>query len=104
MNNIGRLDWSYSLSNRFVIIRCVTQVPTEDRISTAETPDKCMDSSEESSGIHDISDQPGPSSTYYSDVSGSGGLVVRCRPRSRRVPDSKPYSTEDPSCFGYVAR
>ncbi|GBN21687.1 hypothetical protein AVEN_11168-1, partial [Araneus ventricosus] len=56
-----------------------------------------MDSSEESLGIQDISDQPRPSSTYYPDVSGLGGLVVKCRPWSRRVPSSKPDSTEDPS-------
>ncbi|GBL76722.1 hypothetical protein AVEN_53406-1 [Araneus ventricosus] len=28
------------------------------------------------------------------------GLVVRCRPRRRRVPGSKPDSIEDPSCLG----
>ncbi|GBM30099.1 hypothetical protein AVEN_78502-1 [Araneus ventricosus] len=29
---------------------------------------------------------------------GRGGLVVRSRPRSWRVPGSKPDSTEEPSC------
>ncbi|GBO10298.1 hypothetical protein AVEN_188190-1 [Araneus ventricosus] len=63
-----------------------------------------MDSSEESSGTQDISDQPGPSSTYYPDVSDRGGLMVRCRPRSRRVLGSKTDSNEDPSCIKLVAR
>ncbi|GBM22325.1 hypothetical protein AVEN_121142-1 [Araneus ventricosus] len=31
---------------------------------------------------------------------GRGGLVVRRRPRIRRVPCSKPECTEDPSCIG----
>ncbi|GBN26834.1 hypothetical protein AVEN_249248-1 [Araneus ventricosus] len=35
---------------------------------------------------------------------GRGGLVVRSRPRDRRVAGSKPDSTEDPPCMGPVAR
>ncbi|GBL98294.1 hypothetical protein AVEN_174089-1 [Araneus ventricosus] len=35
---------------------------------------------------------------------GSGDLVARCRLQGRRVPGSKPHSTEDPSCIGPVAR
>ncbi|GBN22603.1 hypothetical protein AVEN_243271-1 [Araneus ventricosus] len=31
-------------------------------------------------------------------------LVVRCRPRRRRVPGSKPDSVKDPSCIGSIAR
>ncbi|GBN76262.1 hypothetical protein AVEN_134484-1 [Araneus ventricosus] len=34
--------------------------------------------------------------------SGRGGLVVRSRPRDRRVAGSKPDSTEDPPCMGPV--
>ncbi|GBN78070.1 hypothetical protein AVEN_91940-1, partial [Araneus ventricosus] len=34
---------------------------------------------------------------------GSGGLIVRSRPRDRRIADSKPDSTEDPQCMGPVA-
>ncbi|GBL82686.1 hypothetical protein AVEN_263751-1 [Araneus ventricosus] len=30
-------------------------------------------------------------------------LVARCRPRSPKVPGSKPGSTEDPSCIGPAA-
>ncbi|GBO21894.1 hypothetical protein AVEN_61680-1 [Araneus ventricosus] len=41
-----------------------------------------------------------PSSTFW----GRGGLVVRSRPRDRRVAGSKPDSTEDPPCMGPVAR
>ncbi|GBM13273.1 hypothetical protein AVEN_226262-1 [Araneus ventricosus] len=33
---------------------------------------------------------------------GRGGLVVRSRLRGRRVPGSKLYLTEDPSCMGHV--
>ncbi|GBN67708.1 hypothetical protein AVEN_134085-1 [Araneus ventricosus] len=36
--------------------------------------------------------------------SGRGGLVVRSRPRDRRVAGSQPDSTEDPPCMGPVAR
>ncbi|GBM92629.1 hypothetical protein AVEN_136210-1 [Araneus ventricosus] len=32
------------------------------------------------------------------------GLVVRCRPRGRRVPGSKPDSIVDPSCMGPASR
>ncbi|GBM48342.1 hypothetical protein AVEN_37800-1 [Araneus ventricosus] len=35
---------------------------------------------------------------------GRGGLVVRSRPRGRRVAGPKPDSTEDPPCMGPVAR
>ncbi|GBN03503.1 hypothetical protein AVEN_116546-1 [Araneus ventricosus] len=35
---------------------------------------------------------------------GRGGLVVRSRIWGRRVPGSRPDSTEDPSCMGPVAR
>ncbi|GBM24537.1 hypothetical protein AVEN_217118-1 [Araneus ventricosus] len=35
---------------------------------------------------------------------GRGGLVVRSRPWGRRVPGSRPDSTEDPPCMGPVAR
>ncbi|GBN29431.1 hypothetical protein AVEN_209442-1 [Araneus ventricosus] len=35
---------------------------------------------------------------------GRGGLVERFQPRSRRVPGSKPDSTENPTCIGPVAR
>ncbi|GBM02425.1 hypothetical protein AVEN_76477-1 [Araneus ventricosus] len=35
---------------------------------------------------------------------GRGGLVVRSRLWGRRVPGSKPDSTEDPPCMGPVAR
>ncbi|GBN12642.1 hypothetical protein AVEN_75157-1 [Araneus ventricosus] len=63
-----------------------------------------MDSSEESSDTQDIYDQPGLSSTYYPDISGRGGLVGRCRPRSRRVLGSKSDSDEDPSCITLVGR
>ncbi|GBO33666.1 hypothetical protein AVEN_147783-1 [Araneus ventricosus] len=38
------------------------------------------------------------------DLMGRGGLVVRSRPRDRRVAGSKPDSTEDPPCMGPVAR
>ncbi|GBL83122.1 hypothetical protein AVEN_165340-1 [Araneus ventricosus] len=37
-------------------------------------------------------------------IGGRGGLVVRSRPRDRRVAGSKPDSTEDPPCMGPVAR
>ncbi|GBL90798.1 hypothetical protein AVEN_269081-1 [Araneus ventricosus] len=37
-------------------------------------------------------------------VRGRGGLVVRSRLWDRRVPGSKPDSTEDPPCMGPVAR
>ncbi|GBL75251.1 hypothetical protein AVEN_194481-1 [Araneus ventricosus] len=35
---------------------------------------------------------------------GWGGLVVRSRPCDRRVPGSKPNTTEDPPCIEPVAR
>ncbi|GBN29884.1 hypothetical protein AVEN_178989-1 [Araneus ventricosus] len=35
---------------------------------------------------------------------GRGGLVGRARLRGRRVPGSKPDSTEDPPCIGPVER
>ncbi|GBO34342.1 hypothetical protein AVEN_123619-1 [Araneus ventricosus] len=35
---------------------------------------------------------------------GRGGLVVRSRLWGRRVPGSRPDSTEDPPCMGPVAR
>ncbi|GBO30026.1 hypothetical protein AVEN_146707-1 [Araneus ventricosus] len=38
------------------------------------------------------------------DSGGRSGLVVRSRPRDRRVAGSKPDSTEDPPCMGPVAR
>ncbi|GBL88467.1 hypothetical protein AVEN_159064-1 [Araneus ventricosus] len=37
-------------------------------------------------------------------VMGRGGLVVRSRLWGRRVPGSRPDSTEDPPCMGPVAR
>ncbi|GBO00085.1 hypothetical protein AVEN_262810-1 [Araneus ventricosus] len=37
-------------------------------------------------------------------LSGRSGLVVRSRPRDRRVAGSKPDSAEDPPCVGPVAR
>ncbi|GBN43474.1 hypothetical protein AVEN_160878-1 [Araneus ventricosus] len=37
-------------------------------------------------------------------LGGRGGLVVRSRPRDRRVAGSKPDSTEDPLGMGPVAR
>ncbi|GBM89844.1 hypothetical protein AVEN_107947-2-1, partial [Araneus ventricosus] len=37
-------------------------------------------------------------------IRGYGGLMVRCLPRSRSAPGSKPDSTEDPSSVGPVAR
>ncbi|GBO06614.1 hypothetical protein AVEN_176519-1 [Araneus ventricosus] len=41
----------------------------------------------------------------YSDgFGGHGGLVIRSRPRDRRVAGPKPDSTEDPPCMGPVAR
>ncbi|GBO43466.1 hypothetical protein AVEN_242382-1, partial [Araneus ventricosus] len=35
---------------------------------------------------------------------GYGGQVLRCRLLDRRIPGSKPDSTEDPPCMGPVAR
>ncbi|GBO35475.1 hypothetical protein AVEN_60485-1, partial [Araneus ventricosus] len=35
---------------------------------------------------------------------GRCGLVIRSRPRDRRVAGSKPDSTEDPPCMGTIAR
>ncbi|GBM01260.1 hypothetical protein AVEN_170315-1 [Araneus ventricosus] len=37
-------------------------------------------------------------------AAGRGGLVVRCRPRSRRVPGSKLDYMEDPSFMGPARR
>ncbi|GBL73201.1 hypothetical protein AVEN_159266-1 [Araneus ventricosus] len=37
-------------------------------------------------------------------IEGRGGLVVRSRLWGRRVPGSKPDSTDDPPCMGPVAR
>ncbi|GBM90656.1 hypothetical protein AVEN_141686-1 [Araneus ventricosus] len=37
-------------------------------------------------------------------IPGRGGLVVRSRLWGRRVPGSRPDSTEDPPCMGPVAR
>ncbi|GBN58246.1 hypothetical protein AVEN_144231-1 [Araneus ventricosus] len=44
-----------------------------------------------------------PTFLYY-NFRGRGGLVVRSRLWGRRVPGSKPDSTEDPPCIGPVAR
>ncbi|GBO32935.1 hypothetical protein AVEN_85383-1, partial [Araneus ventricosus] len=37
------------------------------------------------------------------NAGGRGGLVLRSRPRDRRVAGSKPNSTEDPPCMGTIA-
>ncbi|GBM90642.1 hypothetical protein AVEN_213561-1 [Araneus ventricosus] len=41
---------------------------------------------------------------YYYRNQSRGGLVARSRLWGRRVPGSKPDSTEDPPCMGPVAR
>ncbi|GBN87362.1 hypothetical protein AVEN_50926-1 [Araneus ventricosus] len=44
-----------------------------------------------------------PKKIFLGYKGGRGGLVVRSRPRDRRVAGSKPDSTEDASCMGPVA-
>ncbi|GBN16142.1 hypothetical protein AVEN_22442-1 [Araneus ventricosus] len=41
---------------------------------------------------------------YSGNSRGQGGLVVRSRFWGRRVPGSRPDSTEDPPCMGPVVR
>ncbi|GBL86221.1 hypothetical protein AVEN_131955-1 [Araneus ventricosus] len=86
------------------LLRVKEQENTRNKVHcSSEIPGNCMDSLEKSSGIQNFFNQPGPLSTYNPDVSGRCGLVVRCQLRSRKVPDFKPDSAEDPSCIGPVA-
>ncbi|GBN91413.1 hypothetical protein AVEN_92688-1 [Araneus ventricosus] len=45
-----------------------------------------------------------PDHRTSTSVRGRGGIVVRSRPRDRRVAGSTPDSTEDPPCMGPVVR
>ncbi|GBL92713.1 hypothetical protein AVEN_119104-1 [Araneus ventricosus] len=46
----------------------------------------------------------GPFPVYLKKIAVRGGLAERSRLWGRRVPGSKPDSTEDPPCMGPVAR